>query len=175
MGARRARHHRARCRAGGTRAAVVQNLTVGLNIIDVAVPLSEWLTAAIALLLGATAFFALRRKGVRGGRLFGWMLALLAGATLVAVAGKQGISDAQALRAFPAIKLAVSAGTLDVATYYSTSPLTVIVTNTTTRSVRINAIALDPGLYRLSTPTTCSVGGNLPPSGTCTITLDAAE
>ena len=48
-------------------------------------------------------------------------------------------------------------------------------TNTTNRSVRINAVALEApsGLYDLSTPTTCVVGGVLPPNGVCTITLGA--
>ena len=165
-----------------------QSLTVGFApVATAAVPLSGWLTAAIALLLAVSALVVLPRSGLRGGRLFGWMLALVAGATLFAVTGQQILSDAKAVVPLPAINLSVSPGTLDLAPYDST-PLSVTVTNATNQSVQIKAITLVPpdGPYTLSgapvgltalTPTpptplpTCVVTGVLPPNSACIVVL----
>ena len=165
-----------------------QNLTVGFApVATAAVPLSGWLTASIALLLAVSALVVLPRSGLRGGRLFGWMLALVAGATLFAVTGQQILSDAKAVVPLPAINLSVSPGTLDLAPYDST-PLSVTVTNATNQSVQIKAITLVPpdGPYTLSgapvgltalTPTpptplpTCVVTGVLPPNSACIVVL----
>jgi len=165
-----------------------QNLTVGFApVATAAVPLSGWLTAAIALLLAVSALVVLPRSGLRGGRLFGWMLALVAGATLFAVTGQQIFSEAKAVLPLPAINLSVSPGTLDLAPYDST-PLSVTVTNATNQSVQIKAITLVPpdGPYTLSgapvgltalTPTpptplpTCVVTGVLPPNSACIVVL----
>ena len=164
-----------------------QSLTVGFAPVVTAVPLSGWLTAAIALLLAVSALVVLPRSGLRGGRLFGWMLALVAGATLFAVTGQQIFSEAKAVLPLPAINLSVSPGTLDLAPYDST-PLSVTVTNATNQSVQIKAITLVPpdGPYTLSgapvgltalTPTpptplpTCVVTGVLPPNSACIVVL----
>jgi hypothetical protein len=139
-----------------------------------AVPLSAGLTLAIALMLAVTAFVILRRRAVRGGRLFGWLLALSAGATLAVVGGERAISEAQAIIVSPTINLSVSPGTLDLLTYWNSNidPLTVTVTNTTGQSVRITSVATDnTNLYILSTPTTCVVSAVLAPNAQCTVTL----
>ena len=169
-----------------------QSLTVGFApVATAAVPLSGWLTAAIALLLAVSALVVLPRSGLRGGRLFGWMLALVAGATLFAVTGQQIFSEAKAVLPLPAINLSVNPGTLDLAPYDST-PLSVTVTNATNQSVQIKAITLVPpdGPYTLSgapvgltalTPTpptplpTCVVTGVLPPNSACIVVLFAIE
>ena len=166
-----------------------QSLTVGFApVATAAVPLSGWLTAAIALLLAVSALVLLPRSRLRGGRLFGWMLALVAGATLFAVTGQQIFSEAKAVLPLPAINLSVSPGTLDVAPFYPETPLSVTVTNATNQSVQIKAITLVPpdGPYTLSgapvgltalTPTpptplpTCVVTGVLPPNSACIVVL----
>jgi hypothetical protein len=56
-----------------------------------AVLLSPWLTVAIALMLAVTAFVVLRRRAVRGGRLFGWLRALSIGATLAVATVERAI------------------------------------------------------------------------------------
>jgi len=129
-----------------------QDLSVTFEYLNTAVPLSGWSTAAIAVVLAATALLVLRRKGMGGSRLFGWMLAVVAGSTLVA-AGPGLISEAQAVLN-PLMNLTVSPGTLSVAAQYPTSPLTVVVANTTGRPVRITGIDLVPkaGAYSFTPP-----------------------
>ena len=56
-----------------------------------AVLLSPWLTVAIALMLAVTAFVVLRRRAVRGGRIFGWLRALSIGATLAVATVERAI------------------------------------------------------------------------------------
>jgi len=166
-----------------------QNLTVGFAPVATVVPLSGWLTAGIGLLLAVSALVVLPRRGVRGGRLFGWMLALAAGATLFAVIGQQILSDANAVLPSPAINLSVNPGTLDVEPYYPSTPLLVTVTNATNQSAKINSITLVPPniLYTLSAPVgltaltptpltplpTCVVDLVLPPHNACVIQLFA--
>jgi len=152
-----------------------QNLTIAFNtaITSQAVPLSAGLTFAIALILALAALVILRRRAARGGRLFAWLLAVVAGAILAVVTGQRAISEAQALVGpVTLIDLSVSPAILNVAAFAPGTPLTVKVTNTTGQSVQITSIVLASGIYFLSTPTTCVVSEVLPPAGQCTITLD---
>ena len=150
---------------------VPQILTVTFETSLPALPLSDWLTAAMALLLAASALLMLRRQRARGGRLMGWMLAAIAGAGLLAGVGQRMIPDARALALQPVINLTVSPATIDVAQFFPATPLTVTVNNTSSRPATITAITLAPGLYSTSTPTTCVVNQTLLPSASCTITL----
>jgi len=139
-----------------------------------AVPLSPALTVAIALLIAATAFILLRRRTVRGRRLFAWLLAFSGAATLAAGGWQHAISEAQAALAPAAINLSTSPGTLDLLAYWNSNvdPLSVTVTNTSGQSVRITSVATDnTNLYILSTPTTCVVGNTLAPNAQCIVTL----
>jgi len=151
---------------------LVQVLAVDFNVFVPAAPLSDWLTAGIALLLAATAVVMLRRQSARGQRLFGWMLALVTGATLLPVSGYRLVTDAQAILPSATINLVTSPGTIDLGPYYADAPVTVTVTNTTGKFAHINDITLDSGPYFVVAPTTCAVGLSLPPGGTCTITVD---
>ena len=151
---------------------LVQVLAVDFNVFIPAAPLSDWLTAGIALLLAATAVVMLRRQSARGQRLFGWMLALVTGATLLSVTGYRMVSEAQAVPPSAVINLVTSPGTLDLGPFFDSSPITVTVTNTTGKFAHINDITLDSGPYTVVAPTTCAVGLSLPPGGTCTITVD---
>jgi hypothetical protein len=152
-----------------------QILAVNFDTFAFAAPLSDWLTAGIAVLLAATAVVTLRRRNTRGGRLFGWMLALIAGTVFFAATGQRLVSDAQALLPLPAINLVVSPGTLDVVPYSPTDPLNVTVTNTTGKFARIISITLGSGptAYDLdpSSLTTCVVNLTLPPNATCNISM----
>ena len=160
---------------------VTQNLTIGFSNLNQgslqSVPLSAGLTAGIALMLAVAALVMLRRRAGRGGRLFGWALALVAGTTLVGVTGQRPISEAQAIVApITLINLSVSPAILNVGPFSAGDPLlTVEVTNTTGQSIRITSITLDPGPYSVTTPTTCAVGGILAASAQCTITLEIAS
>jgi hypothetical protein len=155
-----------------------ENLIIGFaqsgQVAPLALPLSAGLTVAIALILTVTAFVILRRRASRGSRLFGWLLALSAGATLAVVGGEHAISEAQAVIAAPAINLSVSPGTLELSAYWNADvdPLTVTVTNTTGQSVQITSVSIDDtDFYDLSTPTTCVVGAVLAPNAQCTVTM----
>jgi len=139
-----------------------------------AVPLSPGLTVAIAAGLAVSALVVLRRRGMRGGRLFGWLLALGAGAMLAAGGGERVISEARAILPPPAIDLTVNPGTLDLLDYWNSNidPLTVTVTNATGQTVRITSVTTDnTDLYGITAPTTCTVTTVLAPNGTCTVTL----
>ena len=133
-------------------------------------PLSDWLTAGIALLLAATAIFVLRRQTRRSGRLFVGILTLVTGATLISVTGYRMMSEARAF-VTPAINLTISPGTIDVAPYFPSASLGVTVTNTTSQFARITSITLDPGLYTIVGTSTCTVGRTLAPSEACVIEL----
>ena len=154
-------------------AQATQNLTVSFeNFLPVA-PLSDWLTAGIALLLAASAVAVLRRRQGLPGRLFGWLLAVVAGTTLFTAVGQRAMSDANAVIVAPAISLVVSPGSLDVLPYAPTSPLDVVVTNNSGQTARITAIELDTlifgsaagvqekaviGEYVISPASSCGVG-----------------
>jgi hypothetical protein len=157
---------------------VPQMLTVAFSNVNATVPLSDWLTAGIALLLGVTAVFALRRRPAQGGRVLGWMLAIIAGTMLVAPTGRHFLSEAQAgpqALQVPSINLTVSPGTLNVAPYSPSSPLNVTVTNSTSQTVTLTSITLDSGPYALFGASTCSTSLPLAPNGTCVITLSLQE
>jgi len=152
-------------------AQVQQNLSVAFVNFIPAMPVSDWVTAGIALLLGAGALVTLRRQTGRAARLSGWLLALLAGATLIAATGQRIVSDASA-GAPPGLSLTSSPSTISVAVYAPTSPLGVTVTNNSGQSARLTGITLDPGFYSFAQPTTCIAGSTiLAPGDTCTITL----
>ena len=168
-------------------AQATQNLTVSFeNFLPVA-PLSDWLTAGIALLLAASAVVMLRRRQGLPGRLFGWMLAVVAGTTLFAAVGQRTMSEANAVMVAPAISLVVSPGSLNVLPYAPDSPLDVVVTNNSGRTARITAIELDQlilidaarvqakqlifGQYVISPSSTCGVGTVLSVGNTCIVTL----
>jgi len=158
--------------------APTENLIIAFAPVNVsssiaAVPLSIELTVAIALALAVTAFVILRRRGVSGSPLSGWLLALGACASLVAIGGEL-ISEARAALPPAAINLSVSPGTLNLDNYWQSNvdPLTVTVTNTTNQSVRITSVTTDnTNEYILSTPTTCVAGTVLSPNAQCTVTL----
>ncbi len=151
-----------------------QNLTIGFSSLNPAtVPLSGWLTAGIALMLAAAGLVVLRRRTTHRGRLSGWVMVLAAGTTLALVTGQRVIPEAQAIVGpVTLINLSVSPASLNVAPFAPATPLTVVVTNTTSQSVQINSIILDPGPYS-QTASTCVVTGLLAPSAQCTITLGA--
>lgn len=73
------------------------------------VPLSDWLTAGIAIVLAILAAARLRKGGSQGGRLLG-VLALAAGAALFATSGQRIISEAIAGADPPEINLTISPG-----------------------------------------------------------------
>ena len=169
-------------------AQATQNLTVSFeNFLPVA-PLSDWLTAGIALLLAASAVVVLRRRQGLPGRLFGWMLAVVAGTTLFTAVGQRTMSEANAFIPAPAISLVVSPGSLDVLPYAPTSPLDVVVTNNSGQTARITAIELDNlilmassgvqakqlifGQYVISSPSSCAVGTVLSVGNTCVVRLE---
>lgn len=151
-----------------------QNLAIGFSSLNAAaVPLSGWLAAGIALMLAAAGLVVLRRRPMRGGRLAGWVLVLTAGATLALATGQRVISEAEAIVGpVTLLNLSVSPASLNVAPFAPATPLTVVVTNTTSQSVQINSITLDPGPYS-QMASTCVVTGVLAPSAQCTITLGA--
>lgn len=154
-----------------------------------AAPLSDWLTAGVALLLAASAVVVLRRQTGRAGRLFGWMLAVVAGTTLFAASGQRIFSEAVAIMLPPAqISLTTSPGTLNASTYAPNSPLNVPVTNNSGQTARITAITLSGmilmgggagsvgtkaliGMYEIAPSSTCGVGTVLSNGNSCTITL----
>jgi hypothetical protein len=156
----------------------VQNLTIGFATLNQAVaqsvPLSSGLTVGIALMLAAFALVVLRRKSARGARLLGWMLAVVAGTMLAFATGQRPISDAQAVNPVTLINLTTSPATLNVGALFPNPGVTVVVTNTTGQTVRIDSITLDMGVYGETAPTTCVVAGVLAPGGQCTITLLAS-
>ena len=140
-----------------------------------AAPLSDWLTAGVALLLSASAVVVLRRQTGRAGRLFGWMLAVVAGTTLFTASGQRILSEAFAVPPPPAqISLTTSPGTLDASMYAPSSPLDVPVTNNSGQTARITAITLSGsilmgnagsvgtkaqiGMYVIAPSSTCGVG-----------------
>jgi hypothetical protein len=141
-----------------------------------AVPLSPASTFGIVLLLAASGLLLLRRRARRGGRLFGWMLALAAGTTLAFATGHRAISDAHATTGgvVTLINLTTSPATLQLNAFWQANddPLTVKVTNTTANTVTLTSVSLDnTDLYIFSSPTDCVAGGTLAPSAQCTVTL----
>jgi hypothetical protein len=150
-----------------------QILAVNFTTSIPAAPLSDWLTAGIALLLAATAVVMLRRQNARGARLFGWMLAVIAGTAFFSATGQRLVSDAQALMVLPTLNLISSPATLDVAPYSPLSPLTVTVTNGSGKFATINSITLNPSStpYTVSGESSCSRTPILAPSATCIIML----
>jgi hypothetical protein len=155
-----------------------QNLTIGFqflgsNVRPANVPLSDWASAGIALLIALTACVVLQRRKVRGGRFLGAMVAIIAGAAMLGIAGQGLIGEARAIGPVTIIDLSINP-TLNVAPFLPASPLTVSVSNTTGQSVQLTSITLAPGTYAISTPTTCAVSLILVASATCTITLAAS-
>jgi hypothetical protein len=140
-----------------------------------AIPLSAASTFGIALLLAASGLLLLRRRARRGGRLFGWMLALAAGTTLALATGHRAVSDAQASTGvITLINLTTSPAMLQLDAFWQANddPLTVKVTNTTANTVTITSVSLDnTDEYIFSTPTDCVAGGTLAANAQCTITL----
>jgi len=165
-----------------------QILAVSFENFLPAAPLSDWLTAAVALMLAATAVVMLRRQQGRAGRLFGGLLAVVAGTTLFTAVGQRIMSEAYAVLPAPAISLVTSPGSLDVLPYLPTTPLDVVVTNNSGRTARITAIDLQSllfgsgsgarakaliGQYSIHQSSTCAVGTVLSNGNTCTISLIA--
>jgi len=140
----------------------VETLSVSFDYLDRSVPLSDWLTAGIALSLAIAATIALRRRGAPGGRLLGLLLAVAVGAVLVSTTGQRLISEARA--GFDGgIDLTVNPGspaTLNVTQYFPAPSLAVGVTNLTGRTVVITDIAL-------SSPTLPYVFAPAPPNPHC--------
>ena len=98
-----------------------ETLTIGFaqtaQVAPVALPLSAGLTAAIVLMLAATAFAILRRRAARGSRLFGWLLALAAGGN-----ARRRRREARHFRSAgghrrPGHQLSVGPGTLELSAY----------------------------------------------------------
>jgi hypothetical protein len=154
-----------------------QNLTIGFQplgaTVATPVPLSGWASAAIALVIALTALLVLRRRKGSGGRFLSLVLALAAGAAILGVAGTRLISNADAVAPVTILDLAVSP-TLDVAQFFPSPSVTVVVQNSTAQPVRITSITLAPGAYSLSPPATCAVSTILATSATCTLTLAAS-
>jgi hypothetical protein len=152
-----------------------QALIVTFDILSVPIPLSDGLTAGLALMLAALAFVLLRRQGTRGGRLLSWMLALATGGVLLAATGPRLVSDANAGADASVINLVASPGLLSLAQYVATSPVVVTVTNVTGRPTTITGIALSPptAFYTINAgdPGTCTVGLGLAAGAGCTVKL----
>jgi len=164
-----------------------QTLSVSFVNFNATVPLSDWLTVAMALLLAASAVAVLRRQTGRAGRLLGGLLALVAGTTLFTATGQQVVSPAHA-NPLTLLSLTVSPSALDVTSYVPTSPLVVTVMNNSGQSARITAIDLNTfvgmgtntdnrakqsiiGFYTISNASQCQLGTVLSPGVSCTITL----
>ncbi len=159
--------------------AQTQNLTIafqqqGAGVSAVSLPLSHWLSAGIALLVSLTAFVVLRRRHIHGGRFFGAMVVVIAGATMLGIIGQRPIREAQAVAPVTIIDLSTSPATLNILPFLP-SPLTAEVVNTSGNSVQITAITLAPGPYGITAPTTCVTSLILAPSAKCSIALLETE
>lgn len=164
-------------------AANVETLSVSFDYLDQSVPLSDWLTAGIALSLAVAATIALRRRGAPGGRLLGLLLAVAVGTVLVSATGQRLISEARA--GFDGgIELTANPGspaTLDVAPYFLSFPsLAIGVTNLTGRTVVITGIALpQPAIPYMFDPNPqgphCVQGQVLESKGQCIVYLVGAD
>jgi hypothetical protein len=158
-------------------AQAVQNLTIGFQaaaggaVTATAVPLSDWLTASIALLVAVSALVVMRRQRLRGRKLLSALLAVAASATMFGVTGERIISTASAVA--PVVILDLTSPTVNVGALVPNAFVQVNVLNNTGQSAQITSITLDNGIYLVSTPTTCTVGVVLAPSTTCSIMLAA--
>jgi hypothetical protein len=162
-------------------AQATQNLTIGFQLLgngpgpaSVPVPLSNWATAGIVLLVSLTAFVVLRLRNVRGGRFLGAMVAMIAGASMLGVIGQRAINEAQAAAPVAVINLSISP-TLNVGGLFPNQNVTAVVDNTTGQSVQITSIILAPGLYSIFVPTTCVTSLVLAPGATCSIALSLSS
>lgn len=147
-----------------------QILSISFFSANVSVPLSDWLSPGLALLLAGTTMFVLRRRKAARSRLFGALLIVAGGAAIVAATGQSIFRDAQALVVQPLLTLTTSPGTIDVGPQFPLSPLTVLVENGTGRPIEITAISLELGVYAPNGGT-CQVGTILSPGATCNVGL----
>jgi hypothetical protein len=147
-----------------------QILSISFFSANVSVPLSDWLAPGMAILLAGTTMFILRRRKAARSRLFGALLILSAGIAFVATTGRSIFHEAQAVVVQPLLTLTTSPGTIDVAPQFPLSPLTVLVTNGTGRTIEITDIVLEAGIYAPNGGT-CQVGMFLNPGGTCNVGL----
>jgi len=159
--------------------AQTQNLTIafqqqGAGVSAVSLPLSNWLSVGIALLVSLTAFVVLRRRNIRGGRFLGAMVVMIAGATMLGIVGQRLISEARASGPVTLIDLSTSPATLDILPF-APNFLTAEVVNTSGNTVQITSITLAPGPYLITTPTTCATSLILAPSAECSISLGVPD
>ena len=157
-------------------AQVVQNVTVGFAPAgggvtvgsSTPVPLSDWLTAGIALAVALTALIALRRRNLRGGRLFGFLIVGVAAATIFGVTGQRIISEAHALAPVAILDLSISPS-VNIGALIPNVSVQVNVHNTTGQSVTLTSITLDAGPYGFGAPlaTPCNVGTVLANGAIC--------
>ena len=164
------------CAPSAFAAAVTQYLEVRFEGVFAAVPLSDWLTAGTALLLAAAAAVALHRRGGRGGRLFGALLAVVTGAVLISTSGQRLISEARAGLDPQEIDLVSSPGRLDVSQFVGQvmGDLQVLVKNTTGVNVKISAINLTlnaPFQFAPPGSNACFAGEELAPGEACIVYL----
>jgi hypothetical protein len=156
-------------------AQAVQNLTIGFQaaaggaVTATAVPLSDWLTASVALLVAVSALLMMRRQRLRGRKLLGALLAVAASATMFGVTGERIISTASA--AAPVVILDLTSPTVNVGALVPNTFVQVNVVNNTGQGAQITSITLDNGIYLITTPTTCTVGLVLASGATCSIML----
>lgn len=157
-------------------AQAVQNITVGFSAsgggvtvgASTPVPLSDWLTAGIALAVAITALIALRRRNIRGGRLFGFLIVGVAAATMFGVTGNRIISEVRATGPIAIMDLSISPS-VNIGALVPNQFVQVNVNNTTGQSVTITSINLDLGPYTFGTPlpTPCNVGTVLAAGAIC--------
>jgi hypothetical protein len=157
--------------------AQVQNLTISFQpaggpppptVTAAPVPLSDWLSAAVAVAIALTAFVILRRRKLHG-RFFGWTLALVAAASMFAITDQRLIGEAYA--AGPVAILDLTSPTLNVAPFVPNAAVSVVVTNNTGQSIKITRIDLDSGPYNIMAQT-CFEGLVMAATVTCTVTLE---
>jgi hypothetical protein len=152
--------------------AIAQGLTPPRLEIDFSggsVPLSPWLTAAIALLVVAVGCVALRRRA-RHGHLAGWAAVAAAGTALaLAWSGVPLVSPVHAIP--PQVRLTlVGSPTLFTDIFVGD----VHVTNGLTQPVTITAVTYDTGSYDFyvdAAGTTCVAGTTLLPGQECIVRI----
>ena len=141
-----------------------QTLVVAFNGASTAVPLSGWLSLAVALVIAASAIFAFRNGGKT--RFWAWPITFIAAAALYAAV----VSDTAAIIA-PSlfINLTTSPGSVVVP---GGGAVTVIVEvdNGTGGQITIGSVSLSSGAYSI-VGNGCTVGLVLPANGNCLITL----
>jgi hypothetical protein len=152
-------------------AQATQNLTIAFQGGNAtSLPLSNWTSVGIALIVAVTAFIVLRRRNVRGARFFGAMVAVVGGAVMLSGIDQHPISEAQASIPVTIIDLSTSPAILNVEPFIPFN-LTAQVTNVTSQQVTITSITLAPGPFVIGVPTSCVASLILSPSQSCSIAL----